>query len=307
MNDGSPRHRVVVVGGGFGGRRPCAGCGGAPVDITLIDRRSFHLFQPLVVPGRHRRALAGRDRGAAAARRPRRRARPRRARRGHRVRRRRPARAGRGDPERRWPAGDPVRQPVVAAGSTYTYHGHDDWRPAAPESSRWRARSTSAAGSRCAFEAAELEPDPERRAAWLTFVVAGAGPTGRRARRADRRDRARDVAPRFPLVDTRPRRGSCSSSSTTACCPASRRGSRGGRARRSSGSVSRCSSARGSSAIEPSAVVVEPRRRRDGGASRPAPSSGPPAWSAPSWRRPSPTAAGAALDRAPPRRRSAPT
>ena len=43
----SPTHRVVVVGGGFGGLRVVAGLSGAPVEVTLVDRRNFHLFQPL--------------------------------------------------------------------------------------------------------------------------------------------------------------------------------------------------------------------------------------------------------------------
>ena len=43
----SPTHRVVVVGGGFGGLQAVAGLSGAPVEVTLVDRRNFHLFQPL--------------------------------------------------------------------------------------------------------------------------------------------------------------------------------------------------------------------------------------------------------------------
>ena len=47
-NSGSSRHRVVVVGGGFGGLPACRFLGNLPVDVTLIDRRNHHLFQPLL-------------------------------------------------------------------------------------------------------------------------------------------------------------------------------------------------------------------------------------------------------------------
>ena len=59
--DMSERHRVVVVGGGFGGLQAVKHLAGAPVDVTLVDRRNFHLFQPLAYQVATGRALAGRD------------------------------------------------------------------------------------------------------------------------------------------------------------------------------------------------------------------------------------------------------
>src|SRR5438067_13540498 len=47
-DDGRPRHQVVIVGGGFGGLLAARGLKKAPCDVTLIDRRNFHLFQPLL-------------------------------------------------------------------------------------------------------------------------------------------------------------------------------------------------------------------------------------------------------------------
>ena len=48
MSESDARHQVVVVGGGFGGLQAVRSLRGAPVEVTLIDRRNFHLFQPLL-------------------------------------------------------------------------------------------------------------------------------------------------------------------------------------------------------------------------------------------------------------------
>ena len=64
--DGSGRHRVVVIGGGFGGLQAAVKLARAPVDLTLVDRRNFHLFQPLVYQVATGGAVAGGDRRAAA-------------------------------------------------------------------------------------------------------------------------------------------------------------------------------------------------------------------------------------------------
>jgi NADH dehydrogenase len=176
--DGSSRHRVVVVGGGFGGLEAVRRLRSAPVDVTLIDRRSFHLFQPLayqVATG-----VLSPDEIAAPLR---------------RVVRGEPnvrvvlgAATGfdmasrdvivEGTPDERGPRRIPYDSLIVAAGSTYTYFGHDDWQRWAPDIKSLEGVLDVRRRIAAAFEAAELEPDPERRAAWLTFVVVGAGPTG---------------------------------------------------------------------------------------------------------------------------------
>jgi NADH dehydrogenase len=172
----SRRHRVVVIGGGFGGLHVTRGLARADVDVTIVDRTNHHLFQPLLYqvaagilpPGLiapavrsvitkqanaealladvHRLYLDGRVVIAAA------------------------------------PDGRELRLPydtlVVAAGATHAYFGRDEWAEYAPgmktieDARRLRSHILSA------FEMAELAEDPQERADWLTFVVVGAGPTG---------------------------------------------------------------------------------------------------------------------------------
>jgi NADH dehydrogenase len=67
---------------------------------------------------------------------------------------------------------------VVAGGSRYSYFGHDDWQPFAPELKSLDGALEIRRRILVAFEAAEVEPDEERRRSWLTFVVVGGGPTG---------------------------------------------------------------------------------------------------------------------------------
>ena len=76
------------------------------------------------------------------------------------------------------PAAVPYDTLIVAAGSRYVYFGHDEWRPFAPEIKTLEGALDTRRRILRAFEAAELEHDAARRAAWLTFVVVGAGPTG---------------------------------------------------------------------------------------------------------------------------------
>jgi NADH:ubiquinone reductase (H+-translocating) len=171
-------HRVVVVGGGFGGLQAALGLRRAPVEITLVDRRNFHLFQPLsyqiatgaLSPGevayplraifkRHRnvRVVLAEVATFDLARRE--------------VRLRPVA----GLPA---PASIPYDTLIVAGGSHYSYFGHDDWSAHAAEVKSLESALTVRSRILAAFEAAELEPDPQRRGEWLTFVVVGAGPTG---------------------------------------------------------------------------------------------------------------------------------
>jgi NADH dehydrogenase len=168
------RHRVVIVGGGFGGVRVAKGLEHAPVDVTLIDRTNHHLFQPLLYqvatgvlsPGQIAPALRSM------------------------FRRQRNVHVVLGDVQDidleqrlvRAVATDEIDIPydtlVVAAGATHSYFGHEDWADFAPgmktldDANRLRSRILGA------FELAEQERDPAKRQPWLTFAIVGAGPTG---------------------------------------------------------------------------------------------------------------------------------
>jgi NADH dehydrogenase len=170
--------RVVVIGGGFGGLQAVKHLRRAPVDITLVDRRNFHLFQPLayqVATGALApaeicsplRAILERQRNARVLL----------------------AEASGFDLDRRvvtldrLPNGEhartiPYDTLVVAGGSRYSYFGHDRWAPHAPELKSLEGALDIRSRILTAFEAAEVELDEERRRAWLTFVVVGGGPTG---------------------------------------------------------------------------------------------------------------------------------
>jgi NADH dehydrogenase len=149
----------------------------APVEVTLIDKRNFHLFQPLL----YQVATGALSPGDIAS--------PLRS----VLRRQKNARVLLGDvvdvdPERRVVilAGEEGEAPeevpwdslVVATGARGTYFGHDEWERYAP--SLKSVEDAVAVRHRIlyAFEAAEREQDPDRRREWLTFVVVGAGPTG---------------------------------------------------------------------------------------------------------------------------------
>jgi NADH dehydrogenase len=174
----SSSHHVVVVGGGFGGLQAVRRLRRAPVDITLIDRRNFHLFQPLVYQvatgalspseiasplrgifkrDENVRVLLGEVTGFDLAKR-------------HVLVDRLPD-----ESNARAIAYDSL---VVAGGSSYSYFGHEDWRRFAPEVKSLESAVDVRRRILTAFEAAEVDPDPARRSAWLTFVVVGAGPTG---------------------------------------------------------------------------------------------------------------------------------
>jgi NADH dehydrogenase len=171
-------HRVVVIGGGFGGLSAVSKLRGSPVDVALVDRRNFHLFQPLT----YQVATGALSPGEIAY--------PLRAIfKGDRNVRVLLAEVADFDLDARQlrlgsvegisaPPTLPYDTLIVAGGSQYSYFGHDDWRAHAIEVKS--LESALAARSRLlrAFEAAELEPDGAQRQAWLTFVVVGAGPTG---------------------------------------------------------------------------------------------------------------------------------
>jgi NADH dehydrogenase len=152
----------------------------ARVEITLIDRRNFHLFQPLT----YQVATGALSAGEVAY--------PLRAifRRNHNVRVLLAEVAGfdlqRQEVMLRPAAGLPAPAPapvaydtlIVAGGSHYSYFGHGEWSAHAAEVKSLESALTVRSRILAAFEAAELERDPGRRREWLTFVVVGAGPTG---------------------------------------------------------------------------------------------------------------------------------
>ncbi|HEX4679982.1 MAG TPA: NAD(P)/FAD-dependent oxidoreductase [Gaiellaceae bacterium] len=170
--------RVVVVGGGFAGVLAVRGLRGADVDVTLIDRQNFYLFQPLayqVATG----SLSP-DEVAVPLRQITRRQRNTRVILGEVVGFDLEARHVVVDP---LPKGAPSLQLpydvlVVGGGSRYSYFGHDDWAVHAPELKTLDGALHLRDSILLAFEAAETEPDETAREAWLTFVVVGAGPTG---------------------------------------------------------------------------------------------------------------------------------
>jgi NADH dehydrogenase len=165
-------HHVVIVGAGFGGLETAFRLAGAPVKITLVDRRNHHLFQPLLYqvataslatseiawPIRYLlrdrlevttlfATVSGVDPG------------------GKRV---------------LFDDGDALSYDtlVLATGARHAYFGHDEWEPFAPGLKTLEDATTLRRRILVAFERAERETDPRARAALLTFVIIGAGPTG---------------------------------------------------------------------------------------------------------------------------------
>ncbi|MEW5863865.1 MAG: NAD(P)/FAD-dependent oxidoreductase [Pseudomonadota bacterium] len=163
---------VVILGCGFGGLFAARALGRAPVRVTVVDRANHHLFQPLL----YQVATAALSAPAVAA--------PIR----HILARQKNttvilAEAERVDPARRivvLDGGETLTYDrlIVATGATNSYFGHDAWAAHAPSLKTLEDAYEIRRRVLLAFEHAERETDPARRAAWLTFVVIGGGATG---------------------------------------------------------------------------------------------------------------------------------
>jgi NADH dehydrogenase len=167
------RHRVLIVGGGFAGLYAARSLRSDPeVAVTVLDRRNFHLFQPMLYqvatgalsPGeiaqplrsilskqRNATVILGEAVGIDAA--------------AHEVQVRDGGSIG-------------YDSLIVATGAHHSYFGHDDWARFAPGLKTLEDATEIRRRILIAFEAAEREADPERRREWMTFVLVGGGPTG---------------------------------------------------------------------------------------------------------------------------------
>jgi NADH dehydrogenase len=162
---------VVIVGGGFGGLNAAQALASARVRITLIDRRNHHLFQPLL----YQVATAALNPSDIAA--PIRRV----------LRQQANCEVMLGEVTSIDTAAKVVHLRdgqlnydflIVATGATHSYFGHPEWEPRAPGLKTIEDAIEIRRRVLLAYEVAEREPDPVRRAQCLTFVVVGAGPTG---------------------------------------------------------------------------------------------------------------------------------
>ncbi|MBD1843365.1 NAD(P)/FAD-dependent oxidoreductase [Cyanobacteria bacterium FACHB-63] len=166
-----PKHRVVIIGGGFGGLYAAQNLNRADIDVTLIDKRNFHLFQPLLYQvatgslspsdiSAPLRSILSRQKNAKVLM----------------------EEAIDIDPETQHVKTNqgliPYDSLIVATGVSHHYFGNDQWKDTAPGLKTVEDAIEMRRRIFMAFEAAEKETDPEKRRALLTFVVVGGGPTG---------------------------------------------------------------------------------------------------------------------------------
>jgi NADH dehydrogenase len=165
------RHRVAIIGGGFGGLSAARQLKHAPVEVTLLDRCNYHLFQPLLyqvatgalspaniaAPLRH--VLKNQENTKVLL-----------------------AEATHIDTARRRvilsDGSVDYDTLVVATGASHQYFGHNEWEQFAPGLKTIEDATDMRSRILLAFEAAERESNPEKLRAWMTFVIVGAGPTG---------------------------------------------------------------------------------------------------------------------------------
>lgn len=165
------RHRVLIVGGGFGGLNAAQALGKADVQVTLIDRRNFHLFQPLL----YQVATGGLSPANIAV--------PLRA----VLKRQKNTRVLLGevvnfDLQRRMAilkdGAEPYDSLIVATGSSHHYFGHPEWEKIAPSLKSIEDATAIRRRILSAFELAERCTNPEDCRALMTFLIVGGGPTG---------------------------------------------------------------------------------------------------------------------------------
>ena len=165
------RPRIVIIGAGFGGLSAAHALSGAAADVTVIDRRNYHLFQPLL----YQVATAGLSPAQIAS--------PirsilRRAANEHVLL----GRVTAIDTDRRVVKAEDHEVPydylVIATGARHSYFGHDEWESVAPGLKKIDDATHIRRRILMAFELAEQAEDDEARRRYLTFVVIGAGPTG---------------------------------------------------------------------------------------------------------------------------------
>ena len=169
--DSQAPHHVVIVGGGFGGLYAAQSLGNAPVKVTLIDKRNFHLFQPLL----YQVATGGLSPAEISS--------PLRS----ILNKNQNTTVLMGQVENI----DPVEKKVflnkgqlnydtliVATGVSHHYFGNEQWASTAPGLKTVEDALEMRRRIFVAFESAEKETDPDKRRAWLTFVIIGGGPTG---------------------------------------------------------------------------------------------------------------------------------
>ncbi len=191
------RHRLVIIGGGFGGLNAAQALKHSPVDITLIDRRNFHLFQPLL----YQVATGSLSPGEIAA--------PIRG----VLSRQKNTRVLLAEAVDIDPANKkvllrdddevPYDTLLVATGSESSYFGHNEWSAIAPPLKSIEDATAIRHKILAAFETAEQAKNPAQRQAWLTFVIVGAGATGMELAGALGRDRTRNPAQRLPVNPSR--------------------------------------------------------------------------------------------------------
>jgi NADH dehydrogenase len=168
----SPAYRLIILGGGFGGLYAARALAHAPVSLTLIDRRNFHLFQPLL----YQVATGSLSPGEICA--------PLRS----ILWRQKNTQVLLGEAVDLDPHGRTLRlrdggvfdydSLLVATGSETSYYGHDEWRDWAPSLKSVEEATAIRHKILYAFEAAERVTDPDLRQAWMTFVIVGGGSTG---------------------------------------------------------------------------------------------------------------------------------
>ncbi len=169
--ENQPPHQVVIIGGGFGGLYAAKALNQPGVNVTLIDKRNFHLFQPLLYQvatgslspadiSSPLRSILNKSKNTKVLL----------------------GEVNDIDPQAQkvFLGGEviPYDTLIVATGAKHSYFGKDEWETFAPGLKTVEDAIEMRRRIFMAFEAAEKETDPEMRRAWLTFVIVGAGPTG---------------------------------------------------------------------------------------------------------------------------------